>query len=202
MKVLFYISHLFKRVIRKVLDIFNDLACKNNVTYGKNTKFKSTAKVENLSQNKANITIGKHSIIRGELFTFRNGGKIYIGDYCYLGEQSKIWSGNEVIIGNNVLISHNVNIIDTNSHEENHIERAKGFERLLKYGHPHEKTCIVTSPIRIEDFAWINFGAAILKGVTIGTGAIVAANAVVTKDVPSFTLVAGNPAVVIKHLEK
>ena len=54
--------------------------------------------------------------------------------------------------------------------------------------------------INVKDYVWISFGATILKGVTIGEGAIVAANAVVTKDVPAFTLVAGNPAIVVKKL--
>lgn len=48
---------------------------------------------------------------------------------------------------------------------------------------------------------WIGFNAIILKGVTIGEGAIVAAGAVVTKDVPAWTVVAGNPAVVVKKLK-
>ena len=63
-----------------------------------------------------------------------------------------------------------------------------------------EKKNITTSPITIKDYAWISFGATILKGVTIGRGAIVSANAVVTKDVPDFTMVAGNPAKTVKDL--
>ena len=55
--------------------------------------------------------------------------------------------------------------------------------------------------MRIEDCAWICFKASILKGVTIGRGAIVAAGAVVTKDVAPYTMVAGNPARFVKRLE-
>lgn len=59
----------------------------------------------------------------------------------------------------------------------------------------------VSAPIVIEDNVWIGEYAAVLKGVTIGTGAIVASHAVVTKDVPPYTIVAGNPARVVKELD-
>lgn len=114
---------------------------------------------------------------------------------------SKIWSGESIKIGNNVLISHNVNIIDSNSHELNYLERADGYVNLITKGHPKEKGSIKTKPIVIEDYAWINFNSIILKGVTVGKGAIIAAGSVVTNDVPPFTLVAGNPAVIIKKIQ-
>ena len=53
----------------------------------------------------------------------------------------------------------------------------------------------------IEDGAWIGEGSTILKGVRVGYGAVVAAQAVVTKDVPPYTVVAGNPAKVVKQLD-
>ena len=57
-----------------------------------------------------------------------------------------------------------------------------------------------SAPIVIEDNVWIGEYSAILKGVTIGTGSIVASHAVVTKDVPPYTIVAGNPARVVKEI--
>jgi len=54
--------------------------------------------------------------------------------------------------------------------------------------------------VRIEDDAWIGAGAFVLSGVTVGACAIVAAGAVVTRDVPPYTIVAGNPAVVVREL--
>jgi galactoside O-acetyltransferase len=53
------------------------------------------------------------------------------------------------------------------------------------------------APIVIRDKAWIGFGAIVLKGVTIGEGAVVGAGSVVTKDVPDWTVVGGNPAQVL-----
>ena len=60
--------------------------------------------------------------------------------------------------------------------------------------------CVNSQPIVIEDDAWIGMNCIILKGVTVGRGAVVGAGSVVTKDVPPWTLVAGNPARVIKEL--
>jgi galactoside O-acetyltransferase len=59
---------------------------------------------------------------------------------------------------------------------------------------------VATAPIRICDYAWLGFDVVVLKGVTIGEGAIVGARAVVTKDVPPWTIVAGNPARVAKEI--
>ena len=61
---------------------------------------------------------------------------------------------------------------------------------------------MISAPIVIKDYAWISFGAIILKGVTIGEGAIVAAGSVVVNSVPDYCVVAGNPAVVVKELKK
>lgn len=66
-----------------------------------------------------------------------------------------------------------------------------------------EKNLVQTNiaPIRVENGAWVTVGAIILPGVTIGTNSIVAAGAVVTKDVPPYTVVAGSPARVIRQLK-
>ena len=58
------------------------------------------------------------------------------------------------------------------------------------------------APITIEDDAWLATRAVVLKGVTVGRGAVVAAGAVVTKDVPPYTVAAGVPARVIRHIER
>lgn len=60
---------------------------------------------------------------------------------------------------------------------------------------------VKTAPIHINEKVWIGMNAIILKGVTIGEGAIVGAGSVVTKDVPPWTVVAGNPARVVKKLK-
>jgi len=154
------------------------------------------------SKSRLSIKVGNYCSIRGELFVFNHGGKMVIGDYCYLGEFSKIWSAIEIIIGNNVLISHNVNIQDNNGHPLDKELRHEHYKSIIKSGHPHNGLNLNEKPVYIHDNAWIGFNSTILKGVTIGEGAIVAACSVVTKDVPPFTVVAGNPAVVVKELKQ
>lgn len=174
--------------------------CLDQVTMENDAKFYKGAQVHNLQFNKNKINIGQNSHIQGELLIFSNGGEIIIGSNVYIGEGSRIRSAENIIIGNNVLISHNCNIIDTDSHEINYLERAEGFKKLIKNGHSKEKGNINTKAIHIEDYVWISYNVSILKGIKIGKGSIVAAGSVVTKNVPPFTLVAGNPAKIIKQL--
>lgn len=150
--------------------------------------------------NKAAIQIGKHSHVKGELMVMGYGGSLSIGEFVFVGEGTRIWSGERIEIGNHVLISHNVNIIDTNSHEMDYERRAKDFEELIAVGPSKLKGNIESSPITIEDHAWINFGSFIGKGVRIGKGAVIAPNSVVLNDVPAFCVFGGNPAKLIKTL--
>ncbi len=193
------IRYLDKNILVQLLRDTKIATCINQVIIGEKSKFYEESCVTNLSNINSNINIGINTHIRGKLQIFAYGGNIKIGNNCYVGENSYIWSGDSILIGNDVLISHNVNIIDSNSHEIDHIERAEGFKNLITDGHPIDKGNILTKKIIIKDFAWISFGATILKGVTIGKGAIVAAGSMVTKDVPDFALVAGNPAEIIKY---
>ena len=170
------------------------------VLLGKDSGFYEETVVYNASLKRENIVIGEGTHIRGELLVQKYGGKIKIGDNSYVGTGTKIWSGESITIGNDVLISHNCNIIDTNSHEIDHIERAERHRQLIKSGPWENKGSIQTKPIAIGDHAWISFNVTVLKGVTIGEGAIIAAGSVITKDIPPFTLVAGNPARIIKTL--
>jgi acetyltransferase-like isoleucine patch superfamily enzyme len=174
--------------------------CKRSSVCGNNVAFSMNTTIWNLQNNSQAIQIGDNSIVEGELQVLGYGGKLQIGKNCYIGRDTKIWSGELIMIGDDVLISHNVGIIDTNSHEIDAVERAEKHKEYLKNGHPLEKGSIQTAPIVIENHAWINFDVIILKGVTIGEGAIVAAGAIVTKNVAPYTMVAGIPAKFVKQL--
>ena len=121
-------------------------------------------------------------------------GNIEIGETCYVGENSRIWSAASITVGNRVLISHGVNIHDNSAHSLSAETRHKHFMQIISTGHPSVLDDISSAPIVIEDDAWIGFNATILKGVTIGKGAVVGAASVVTKDVEAYSIVAGNPA--------
>ena len=165
-----------------------------------NSKFYPEASVYNLRNDPSFISISDNTHIRGELIIFAFGGEIIIGSNTFIGEGTKIRSAEKIIIGNNVLISHNCNIIDTDSHEIDHLERAEGFKKMIRQGHSKTKGNIKTEAIVIKDHAWLSYNVSILKGVTIGEGAIVGAGSVVTKDVSDYTIVAGNPAKLIKKV--
>lgn len=160
------------------------------------------SKITNVSGIPDVVEIGEHTLISGEIMIFKHGGKIRIGNYCYVGEGSKIWSADKVEIGNRVFISHNVNIHDTNAHPIEAEARHKHFQQILVTGYPADNIGIYSSPIFINDDVWIGFNSTILKGVTIGKGAIIGASSVVTKDVPEYTIVAGNPAKFIRNISK
>jgi acetyltransferase-like isoleucine patch superfamily enzyme len=102
--------------------------------------------------------------------------KIAIGNYTHINRGCFLDARAEIIIGNNVSISHKVNFI-SQSHDVN----TKNFAGK-------------SAPIIIGDYVWIGINAIILQGVTIGNGAVVAAGAVVIKDVEPYTIVGGVPA--------
>jgi len=64
-------------------------------------------------------------------------------------------------------------------------------------GHPNETH--TKGPITVQDDVWIGYGAMILSGVTLHQGCVIGAGAVVTRDVPPYAIVAGNPAIVVKY---
>lgn len=175
--------------------------CLEQVTIGEKSKFYEQAEVVNLQRNFKKICIGKNSHIRGSIQVFEQRGEIKIGDFCYVGENTKIWSASIINIGNHVLISHNVNIHDNISHPLDSEMRIKDYKRILGVENYDAKMFDLNSKnVTIRDKAWIGFNSIILKGVTIGEGAIVGAGSVVTKDVADWTIVAGNPAKIIREI--
>ena len=99
----------------------------------------------------------------------------------FTGQRGQLYIGDRVSIGPNctfVLMSH-----PNSSHIRKHIKSKPAI-------------------IRIGDDVWIGASAIILPGVTIGEGAVVGAGAVVTKDIPPFAIVVGNPAKIIRYIEE
>jgi acetyltransferase-like isoleucine patch superfamily enzyme len=157
------------------------------------------ARIRNALGDSDKIVIGKHSHVRGELMIFAHGGRISLGEWCYVGAGTRIWSAASIEIGNRVLISHSVNIFDNLTHPLRASQRHEQARQIFKTGHPREIS-LDEQPVKIGDDAWIGACAMVLRGVSVGEGGIVAAGAVVTRDVPAYTIVAGNPAVVVREL--
>jgi acetyltransferase-like isoleucine patch superfamily enzyme len=158
-----------------------------------------TARIRNVFGDSSRIVVGANSHVRGELTVFAHGGRIIIGEWCYVGVSTRIWSGASIEIGNRVLISHSVNIFDNLTHPIRASQRHEQTKQVFTVGHPRD-IFLDDKPIKIGDDAWIGACAIIMRGVNVGQGGIVAAGAVVTKDVPAYSVVAGNPAVVVREL--
>jgi len=127
------------------------------------------------------------------------GASILMGQRVLVGG---LHSGRaQVSIGSDAVINHGC-VLQTlgGVHIGAHASISAGVF-LMTAGHNvgDPRFALVTKPIVIEDYAWIGVRASLLAGVTIGKGAVVAAGAVVTKDVPPFAIVAGVPARVIGH---
>ena len=165
---------------------------------GANSLIEDDAFIQNSTADASKINIGSNCHIRGHLLVYKHGGEIQIGDYCFVGPQSKIWSSASIKIGNRVLISHNVNIHDNTSHPLDSAGRHKDFVHIRNIGF-QENHNLPEKEITIADDVWVGFNATVFKGVNIGKGAIIGANTVVTKDVPPFAVVVGNPARIIKY---
>jgi len=112
-------------------------------------------------------------------------GSIVIGDAVMISPGTRISASDEIIIGDGCMFANGAYVTDSDWHGiYNRVERD-----------PDSK------PVKLHDNVWVGDHATVLKGVTIGENSIVAAQAVVTKDVPPNVVVAGNPAKVVKELD-
>ena len=131
------------------------------------------------------FSLGDYSVIESYACINNAVGDVMIGDHTRIGLHNTIIG--PVIIGSHVNLAQGITITALNHNFEN------SKKRIDEQG-------VSTSAVVIEDDIWIGANAVILPGVTIGHHSVVAAGAVVTKDVPPHSLVAGVPAKVIKQI--
>lgn len=173
-----------------------------SVEYGKNFKV----------YNKIDVMYGKGANIKiGDNFTFTSGNHINplarniqgcirlssnatlrIGNDVGISS-SCIWSHQSIIIGNNVKIGGDTILIDSDAHSMDYLKRRNYIT---------DSANKINSPITIEDDAFIGTRSIILKGVTIGARSIIGAGSVVTKSIPADCIAAGNPAKVVKYINR
>lgn len=152
------------------------------------------------------LEIGDNCLIGGNFVFDSKDGHVTVGDGTFIGGSTFI-SHTSIEIGNHVTIAWGCTIYDHNSHSLDYRMRRKDVDDQLDdirhnrcFVENKDWTCVKSKPIRICDDAWIGMNVIILKGVTVGEGAVVGAGSVVTKDVPPWTVVAGNPAKVVKEI--
>jgi carbonic anhydrase/acetyltransferase-like protein (isoleucine patch superfamily) len=121
---------------------------------------------------------------------FRERPRLEIGDRTYVNHRCSFAVSRRITIGRDVYIATNVRFLDSPGHP---LDPA---ERLAKRPPPPESV----RPITVEDNVWIGMDVVVLPGVTIGEGSVIATGAVVTKDVPPYTLAGGVPARPVRSL--
>lgn len=147
------------------------------------------------------VRIGEGSTVYiGVMFDVGPRGRVHIGNYSLINGAWFICD-RKIEIGDHALISWNVVFMDSYRVPRDPAAR----RRLLKQVPAAQPRRILgpgpARPIRVERNVWIGFDCCILPGVTIGEGSIVGARSVVVEDVPPFTIVAGNPARVIRKIQ-
>lgn len=206
-----------KRIIKKILgfkkvgdtknDLFLEYLNKGVIVIGNNSDVKyMNIDFRNILPGKQYLSVGSGSMIKGSFVVETSYGKIKIGNNAFIGGGLFI-SAEEIEIGNDVMFSWGCTVIDNNAHSlkwQDRVNDVKDWKRGIddeQIGKYKNWDVVEKAKVKICDKAWIGFNSIILKGVTVGEGAIVGAGSVVTKDVPPFTIVAGNPAKVIKQTE-
>jgi galactoside O-acetyltransferase len=152
------------------------------------------------------LDIGDRCLLSNEFIFESTGGKVTVGNGVFINGGTKIISRSSVDIGDSVMIAWGCLIYDHDSHSISYLDRIADHNQVLidflsgnMVANKNWST-VATAPIRICDHAWLGFDVVVLKGVTIGEGSIVGARSVVTKDLPPWTIAAGNLARVVKEV--
>lgn len=195
-----------KSFLNQLLNVFLGVKFRYGkiISVGKETRFLRSFSISGKGEK---LIIGENSLVGCQVVFEGENAKVEIGNNVYFGS-SRIICRDNITFGNNILVSWGVTFYDHNSHSLREADRRKDIAQALQDFNSNgnflmnkDWTTVETKGIIIQDDAWIGMEALILKGVTIGKGAIVGARSVVTKDVLPYTVVAGNPAKEVKKLD-
>jgi carbonic anhydrase/acetyltransferase-like protein (isoleucine patch superfamily) len=159
-------------------------------------------------------SVGRNMQTDGDIPLILGSGKIVIGDNVKIGNRnawilsSNLYEYPELTIGSHTVVNYQVVIsvecrvtIGSNCQIAGESIIFDNNSHSIYYTNDRKMSKDDTAPITIEDNVWIGMRSMIMKGVTIGRGSVIAAGSVVTKDVPSMTVVGGNPARVLKEIK-
>jgi galactoside O-acetyltransferase len=191
---------------RLFYDPYRAVARNKNVRMGNSLLGSSFRVLLECPREDVALTISDRCLLMNQFIFESTGGRITVGDGVFINGGTKVISRSSVEIGNGVTISWGCVIDDHDSHSISYLDRIADMSQML-IDYPSgnmlankDWSKVQTAPIRICDYAWLGFDVVVLKGVTIGEGAVVGARAVVTKDVPPWTIAAGNPARVVREI--
>ena len=164
---------------------------------------------DSVIENRKYVAIGERGLIRAQFIFESSAGEIKIGDNVHIGGAQFI-SRTGITVEDDVTMAWGITIYDHNSHsidwESRKNDNAQCYADYIANNGNNitnkDWSHVVAKPVIIKSKVWIGFNVTILKGVTIGEGAVVGACSVVTKDVPAWSVVAGNPAQIVKQLQK
>jgi acetyltransferase-like isoleucine patch superfamily enzyme len=143
--------------------------------------------------NPVGLRIGSHVTLWRTALSVEPDGILEIGDYCYLANAALVCSS-RITLGSYVLVAGGVTIADSDFHPLTPAARLADTIALSPVGERLSRPTVESRAVVIEDNVWIGYNATILKGVRVGTGAVIAPGSLVLRDVPSGAYVAGNPA--------
>ena len=135
--------------------------------------------------------VGKKSDFKSLRSSFIKPHNISIGDNVWIGPSADFDGGGTITIGNGVIIAPEVCIYSRTHNFNSDDLGSLPFDNVM-----------LSEAVIINDYVWIGRRAIILPGVTIGKGAIIGAGAVVSKNIPDYAVVVGNPAKIIKYRNK
>jgi acetyltransferase-like isoleucine patch superfamily enzyme len=168
-----------------------------NVTVGANTIIRGDLAFKRFhSTEDPALVIGQHCTLEGVHFALGRTAHAQIGDYCCFSN-AVLLCELELRIGNYVIIGWNATIADTDFHPISPAQRIADAVACSPLGKGRQRPAIAAQPVIIEDDVWIGPSATILKGVRIGAGSFIEPGALVTRDVPPRSRVAGSPAQII-----
>jgi len=185
-------SGLYTIILRVLLHL-------NGIQFGRGIRTYRAVPKLRISIKSGNICLGDNILFNNyndvswyckTMIQVKEGASFSMGDYSGMNGVL-VYCSNCIIIGKHVKIGGGTRIIDTDFHNLNWQKRQTGDTDIAK-----------SAPIIIKDDVFVGTNCIILKGVTIGERSIVAAGSVVTKDIPSDSIAAGNPAQIIRSVQR
>jgi len=187
--------------MRKLIRNLLETNARRRIERFQHVRIDTSAKVSFRSirmRQECRLTVGAGSVLQAAVAFERDGAEVLIGSNSFVGV-SHIVCASRIEIGNDVLVSWGCTLLDSDLHSLRWSERANDTRNWWFNG-VKDWTHVEMRPVKLGDKCWVGTQSIIAKGVEIGEGAIVAAGAVVTRNVPPWTIVGGNPAEIIRAI--